>query len=70
MLTLVELEDIYLPTNPNGRKAQAACEKGWNRLPCGILEQIPPACRSGTSFLTEEVKTADDALQGTGYHRK
>ncbi len=57
-LTLVELEDIYLPYKPKRKtKAQAAREKGLEPLALLILEQKPiqPA-EAATAFLTEEIK--------------
>ncbi len=65
-LTLVELEDIYLPYKPKRKtKAQAAREKGLEPLALLILEQKPmEPSEAAMSFLTEEVKTADEALQG------
>lgn len=65
-LTLVELEDIYLPYKPKRKtKAQAAREKGLEPLALLILEQKPmdlPA--TAQSFITDEIKTAEEALQG------
>src|SRR5664279_2870953 len=65
-LTLVELEDIYLPYKPKRKtKAQAAREKGLESLALLILEQKPiiPA-EAAAAFLNEEIKTTDEALQG------
>jgi protein Tex len=65
-LTLVELEDIYLPYKPKRKtKAQAAREKGLEPLALLILEQklIKPV-EAAAGFLTEEIKTTDEALQG------
>jgi uncharacterized protein len=64
---LVELEDIYLPYKPKRRtKAQAAREKGLEPLALLILEQRPmPLMETAGKFLNgEEVKSADEALQG------
>ena len=65
-LTLVELEDIYLPYKPKRKtKAQAAREKGLEPLALLILEQksLDLTVISKT-FINEEVKTVDEALQG------
>ncbi|MBS1773203.1 MAG: RNA-binding transcriptional accessory protein [Bacteroidetes bacterium] len=64
--TLSELEDIYLPYKPKRKtKAQTARENGLEALALMILEQgsINPA-NEAAAFITENVKTADDALQG------
>jgi uncharacterized protein len=65
-LTLAELEDIYLPFKPKRKtKAQAAREKGLEALALLILEQRPMKLReTAEAFLKDEVKTAEDALQG------
>src|SRR5450631_144749 len=66
-LTLVELEDIYLPYKPKRKtKAQAAREKGLEPLALLILEQRPMQLIETAEKFTngEEVKTADEALQG------
>jgi len=65
-LTLVELEDIYLPYKPKRKtKAQAAREKGLEPLALLILEQKPiKPLEAAAGFLTEEIKTTDEALQG------
>jgi uncharacterized protein len=64
--TLAELEDIYLPYKPKRKtKAQAAREKGLEPLALLIMEQRPldlPAIAQ--NFLTGEIKTVDEALQG------
>jgi uncharacterized protein len=65
-LTLAELEDIYLPYKPKRKtKAQAAREKGLEPLALLILEQknIQPS-EAAKDYVNEEVKTADEALQG------
>src|SRR5450432_1115723 len=66
-LTLVELEDIYLPYKPKRKtKAQVAREKGLEPLALLILEQKPiKPVEAAAGFLTEEIKTTDEALQGT-----
>ncbi len=64
---LVELEDIYLPYKPRRKtKAQAAREKGLEPLALLILEQRPMALIETAEKFTngEEVKSADEALQG------
>jgi protein Tex len=65
-LTLVELEDIYLPFKLKRKtKAQAAREKGLEPLALLILEQRPIAVlTTAESFIKNEVKTAEEALQG------
>src|SRR5450432_4342180 len=65
-LTLVELEDIYLPYKPKRKtKAQAAREKGLEPLALLILEQKPlKLIETANRFITDEIKTVDDALQG------
>ena len=65
-LTLVELEDIYLPYKPKRKtKAQAAREKGLESLALLILEQKPINLQeAAAAFLKEEIKTTDEALQG------
>jgi protein Tex len=65
-LTLVELEDIYLPYKPKRRtKAQVAREKGLEPLALLILEQKPIQLKqTAETFVKDEVKTADEALQG------
>jgi uncharacterized protein len=65
-LTLTELEDIYLPYKPKRKtKAQAAREKGLEPFALLILEQKPMNLhQTAEAFVKEEVKTAEDALQG------
>lgn len=64
--TLSELEDIYLPYKPKRKtKAQTARENGLEPLALLVLEQgniIP--LNEAAAFITENVKSADDALQG------
>ena len=64
--TLTELEDIYLPYKPKRKtKAQAAREKGLEPLALWILEQKPLfVLKAAEGFVTDEVKTVDEALQG------
>lgn len=64
--TLAELEDIYLPYKPKRKtKAQTARENGLEPLATLLLEQgnIEPLAEAA-AFVTENVKTAEDALQG------
>lgn len=64
--TLATLEDIYLPYKPKRKtKAQTARENGLEPLALLLLEQgnINVAAEAG-GYLNEQVKTADDALQG------
>ena len=65
-LTLVELEDIYLPYKPKRRtKAQAAREKGLEPLALFILEQKSADLQeTAKAFIKEDIKTAEEALQG------
>jgi len=66
-LTLAELEDIYLPYKQKRKtKASVARENGLGPLADLILEQpsdlVPENAAAG--FITEQVKSIDDALQG------
>lgn len=64
--TINELEDIYLPYKPKRKtKAQTARENGLEPLASLLLEQgaIHPPEEANT-FITENVKTAEEALQG------
>lgn len=64
--TLAELEDIYLPYKPKRKtKAQTARENGLEPLATLVLEQtgIDPLAEAA-AFITENVKSAEDALQG------
>ncbi len=64
--TLNELEDIYLPYKPKRKtKAQTARENGLEPLANLLLEQgnINPL-NEAAGYVTENVKTAEDALQG------
>jgi uncharacterized protein len=65
-ITLVELEDIYLPFKPKRKtKAQSAREKGLEPLALLILEQKPlDLVKSADFFFNDEIKTVDEALQG------
>lgn len=64
--TIAELEDIYLPYKPKRKtRATVARENGLEPLATMIFEQgdIDPAAEA-EKFLTENVKSTDDALQG------
>ncbi|RYD56648.1 MAG: RNA-binding transcriptional accessory protein [Sphingobacteriales bacterium] len=64
--TIAELEDIYLPYKPKRKtKAQTARENGLEPLALMVLEQgsINPLTEAA-AFVTENVKSAEDALQG------
>lgn len=64
--TLNELEDIYLPYKPKRKtKAQTARDNGLEPLAILLLEQkdIDVTAQAGT-YLNDNVKTAEDALQG------
>ena len=65
-LTMVELEDIYLPYKPKRKtKAQAAREKGLEPLALLILEQKTlRLIETAETFIRNEIKSADEALQG------
>jgi protein Tex len=65
-LSLVELEDIYLPYKPKRKtRAQAAREKGLEPLAHLILEQESLLVEDAASnFLNVEITTVDEALQG------
>jgi uncharacterized protein len=62
----VELEDIYLPYKPKRRtKATIAKEKGLEPLAKIIMKQLERSIETrATSFLNENVKTVEDALEG------
>lgn len=64
--TIAELEDIYLPYKPKRKtKAQTARENGLEPLAQLVLEQgaINPLAEA-EAFINENVKSAEDALQG------
>lgn len=65
-LTIAELEDIYLPYKPKRKtKAQTARENGLEPLALTLLEQRNfDINEEARRFVTETVKSADDALQG------
>jgi protein Tex len=65
-LTLAELEDIYLPYKPKRKtKAQSARENGLEPFALLILEQKPmDLVKSAEFFYNDEIKMADEALQG------
>jgi uncharacterized protein len=65
--TLSELEDIYLPYKPKRKtKASVAREHGLEPLADLLMAQEADADpeSAAASFLTENVKTVEDALQG------
>ncbi len=64
--TLQELEDIYLPYKPKKRtRATKAREKGLEPLASILIKQHEPDPESkAEEFLTDEVKTIEEALLG------
>ncbi len=65
-ITLAELEDLYLPYKPKRKtKAQTARENGLEPLALLILEQghTNPMAEAN-AYLNDNVKTAEEALQG------
>lgn len=64
--TIAELEDIYLPYKPKRKtKAQTARENGLEPLATMILEQgAMSTATEAEKFITENVKTIEEALQG------
>jgi protein Tex len=66
VLTMAELEDIYLPFRPKRRtRATIAREKGLEPLASIIMEQKErDPVQKAEEFLNDEVKTVDDALAG------
>lgn len=61
----VELEDIYLPYKPKRKtRATAAREKGLEPLALLIFQQKTDPERAAPAYLSEEVPTVEDALQG------
>ena len=64
--TLAELEDIYLPYKPKRKtKAQTARENGLEPLALLILEQKDTdVLAEAGSYITDNVKSVDEALQG------
>ena len=64
--TIAALEDLYLPYKPKRKtKAQTARENGLEPLALLLLEQKNIDIHGKAStFINEQVKTADDALQG------
>lgn len=65
-LSIVELEDIYLPYKPKRKtKAQAAREKGLEPLALLILEQKPISLiPAAETFIKDGIESADEVLQG------
>ena len=66
-ITVAELEDTYLPYKPKRKtKAQTARENGLEPLALLLLDQKDfDITAKATEFINDNVKTADDALQGT-----
>src|SRR3954467_12184564 len=64
--TIAELEDIYVPYKPKRKtKAQTARENGLEPLALLILEQGNiDVLKEAVAFINEQVKSAEDALQG------
>lgn len=64
--TLNELEDIYLPYKPKRKtRAQAARELGLEPLALLLMEQQATAPEDeAASFLSDTIKTIEEALQG------
>ncbi|MFT3747648.1 MAG: Tex family protein [Agriterribacter sp.] len=64
--TLSELEDIYLPYKPKRKtKAQTARENGLEPLSVFLLEQRNEDINNyAGTFISDKVKTAEEALQG------
>jgi len=64
--TLAELEDIYLPYKPKRKtKAQTARENGLEPLALKIFEQEQFDLQAeAATYINNNVKTADEALQG------
>jgi uncharacterized protein len=64
--TIAELEDIYLPYKPKRKtKAQTARENGLEPLALMLLEQHDfDITAKAAEFINDNVKSADDALQG------
>ncbi len=65
--TLSELEDIYRPFRPKRKtRASVAKERGLEPLALAIIKQekeFSPT-KAAADYITEEVPTADDAIQG------
>ncbi len=64
--TIAGLEDLYLPYKPKRKtKAQTARENGLEPLAILLLEQRNiDISKEASAFVNEQVKSADDALQG------
>jgi len=65
-ISLVELEDIYLPFKPKRKtRAQTARENGLEPLALKLLEQLSGDVREwAITFLNEKIKDVDEALHG------
>jgi len=64
--TIAELEDLYLPYKPKRKtKAQTARENGLEPFALQVLEQGNfDIAGAAAKFINEQVKTAEEALQG------
>jgi len=64
--TMTELEDLYLPYRPKRKtRASVAIERGLEPLAKRIFEQRDKDVEAlAANFLTDDVPTVDDALQG------
>ena len=64
--TMTELEDLYLPYRPKRKtRASMAIERGLEPLAKRIFEQRDKDVESlAAAYLTDEVPTIEDALQG------
>jgi uncharacterized protein len=64
--TIAALEDIYLPFKPKRKtRAQTARENGLEPLADMLWEQLDAdPVEQASAFLTEQVKSVDEALQG------
>ena len=66
-MKLQELEDLYLPFRPKKRtRASMARDRGLEPLAQALFTTATEEalCQLGTEYLTEEVPTVEDALQG------
>ena len=66
LLTMAELEDIYLPYRPKRRtRATIAKEKGLEPLALIIMDQkLDDPALKAEEFLNDDVKTVDEAISG------
>jgi protein Tex len=65
-ISTTELEDIYLPYKPKRRtKAMMAIEKGLEPLAVALVDfLIQDPLAEAEKYITDDVKTVEDALQG------